>query len=121
MDIIKDPYSGLDKFDDADGIWEALTGFLDTPGLIKVDEFFQGNSYLFDKAVGNPNNAIAFLIKLIRIGSHEQRIKLIDGILQNGAFIYQRTTKRLSDVLKQVGDMEVFDKFAKSDSDSENF
>ena len=100
-----------------EGLWQALAGFLDTPGLMNVDEIFDetaSNSYLFGNAVKYLNTAVAFIIKVFRIGTHQQRMRLIEGNIQKGERLRSRQQKRVLEALKDIGDVEAYEKFPKS-------
>ena len=87
-------------------IWYTLNGFLDTPGLITVDELF--NKYnLFGYMVKHPNYSWMVVIKVCEVGTHEQRIRVIEGILSEKThrnLMRGGRCQKILDVLEKIGD-----------------
>ena len=89
-------------------LWKTLNGFLDTPGLITVDELL--NKYhLFDYAVNYPDYSWMFVMKICEMGTHEQRMRVIEGMLDknriNRMSKKKRRCQKILNILKKNGDM----------------
>ena len=95
------------------GIWNALAGFLDTPGIMTIDQVFEEeNSNILNKVIKHPNYSAVFLIKIFRIGTHEQRMDLIKQISSKRGRLGSRKHEKVLTALKDIGDMEAYDKFS---------
>ena len=116
MDIAKDIMSTEADGYDLQHIFIAFGGFIETPGLLTLDELLNKDN-VFDRTIKYPCNSISFLHKAFRIGSHEQRMKLIDGLLEKRSqTMFEKQKKRLLDMLKQVGDEDGYSKLDKYDA-----